>query len=102
MIRDSWKLIALVAVLAVGVSVAITARMTPRYASSVTFYVSASTHTTDPALAYQGLLLSQQAVRSQETPGDPGWVSPGVSCYPPARPVFFRGTIAATVSATAA
>ena len=62
LIRDSWKLIALVVVLAVGLSVAITARMTPRYASSVTFYVSAKTSATDPA--YESILLAQQAVLS--------------------------------------
>ncbi len=64
LIRDYWKLITLVTVLAVAVSAAITARTTPRYASSVTFYVSASTPTTDPTLAYQGILLAQQAVLS--------------------------------------
>jgi capsular exopolysaccharide synthesis family protein len=54
----------LVAVLAGGGSGVLTARMTPLYASSVTMYVSAETNTTDPAMAYQGALLSQQAVQS--------------------------------------
>ncbi|HLQ53531.1 MAG TPA: Wzz/FepE/Etk N-terminal domain-containing protein, partial [Streptosporangiaceae bacterium] len=64
LLREHWKLIVVVTLLAVGGSAALTARMTPRYASSVTFYVSAQTNTTDPALAYQGTLLSQQAVQS--------------------------------------
>jgi len=64
LIRDHWKLIALVVVLAVGISAAITARTTPRYASNVTFYVSASPHTSNPTLAYEGILLAQQAVLS--------------------------------------
>jgi len=64
LIRDYWKLIALVVVLAVGISLAITVRMKPRYASNVTFYVSASPHSINPTLAYQGILLAQQAVLS--------------------------------------
>ncbi len=64
LIRDHWKLIALVTVLAVGVSIAVTARMTPRYASTVTFYVSTNTPSTNPSLAYQGILFGQQAVLS--------------------------------------
>lgn len=64
LLRDRWKLIFLVTLLAAGGSAALTARMTPRYASSVTFYVSAQSNITDPSLAYQGALLSQQAVQS--------------------------------------
>ena len=64
LLRDRWKLIVAVTLLAGAGSAALTARMTPRYASSVTFYVSAQTNTTDPAMAYQGTLLSQQAVQS--------------------------------------
>jgi len=64
LLREHWKLIAMVTVLAAGGSAALTARMAPRYASSVTFYVSAETNTTDPAIAYSGALLSQQAVQS--------------------------------------
>ncbi len=62
--RNHWKLVAAVAVLAGAASGVLTARMTPRYASSVSFYVSAQTNATDPATAYQGALLSQQAVQS--------------------------------------
>jgi capsular exopolysaccharide synthesis family protein len=64
LLRERWKLIVAVTVLAAMASAALTARMTPRYASSVTFYVSAEINTTDPAIAYQGALLSQQAVQS--------------------------------------
>jgi len=64
LLRDHWKLIAAVTLLAGLGSAALTARMTPRYASRVTFYVSAETNTTDPAMAYSGALLSQQAVQS--------------------------------------
>jgi capsular exopolysaccharide synthesis family protein len=64
LLRDHWKLIVLVTVLAGGGSAALTAQMTPRYASSVTLYVSAGTNTTDPSMAYQGALLSQQDVQS--------------------------------------
>jgi len=64
LLRNHWKLIATITVLAGVTSGALTARMTPRYASSVSFYVSAQTNTTDPAMAYQGALLSQQAVQS--------------------------------------
>jgi capsular exopolysaccharide synthesis family protein len=64
LLRDHWKVIVLVTVLAGAGSAALTARMTPRYASSVTLYVSAETNTTDPSMAYQGALLSQQAVQS--------------------------------------
>ena len=38
--------------------------MTPRYASSVTFYVSARLGLRNPSTAYEGALLSQQAVHS--------------------------------------
>lgn len=65
LLRDHWKLIALATVLAAGVSAALTARMTPMYASSVTFYVSAqSKATNDPIGAYEAALLSQQEVQS--------------------------------------
>ncbi len=64
LLRNHWKLITAVTVLAGVASGLLTARMTPRYASSVSFYVSAQTNTTDPAMAYQGALLSQQAVQS--------------------------------------
>jgi capsular exopolysaccharide synthesis family protein len=64
LLRNHWKMIAAITVLAGVASGVLTARMTPRYASSVSFYVSAQTNTTDPAMAYQGALLSQQAVQS--------------------------------------
>ncbi len=64
LLRNHWKLITAVTVLAGLASGMLTARMTPRYASSVSFYVSAQTNTNDPAMAYQGALLSQQAVQS--------------------------------------
>ncbi len=64
LLRDQWKLIVLVAAVAAGASAALTARTTPLYASSVTFYVSAQANTSDPISAYQGDLLSQQEVQS--------------------------------------
>lgn len=64
LLRDQWKLILLVAAVAAGASAALTVRTTPLYASSVTFYVSAQTNTSDPISAYQGDLLSQQEVQS--------------------------------------
>jgi tyrosine-protein kinase len=65
LLRDHWKLIAFVTVLAAGCSAAFTARMTPLYSSSVTFYVSAQAKAAnDPIGAYEGSLLSQQEVQS--------------------------------------
>lgn len=64
LLRSQWILIVVVVVLAGGASAAFTARMTPLYASSVTFYASAQAKTNDPAMAYQGSLLSQQEVQS--------------------------------------
>jgi len=65
LLRDHWKLITLVTVLAAGGSAAFTARMTPLYSSSVTFYVAAQAKAAnDPASAYEGSLLSQQEVQS--------------------------------------
>lgn len=62
--RDHWKLIALVTVLAGAISAGLTARMTPLYSSSLTFYVSAQSSSTNVAEAYQADLLSQQKVQS--------------------------------------
>jgi capsular exopolysaccharide synthesis family protein len=64
LLRDQWKLILVVAAVAAGVSALLTARTTPLYSSSVTFYVSAQANTSDPISAYQGDLLSQQEVQS--------------------------------------
>ena len=65
LLRNHWKLIALVTLITTAGSVALTARMTPMYSSSVTFYVSAQIKTSnDPIAAYEGSLLSQQEVQS--------------------------------------
>ena len=64
LLRDRWKLIFLITLIAAGGSAVLTARTTPRYASSVTLYVSAESNTLDPAVAYDGALLSQQTVQS--------------------------------------
>jgi capsular exopolysaccharide synthesis family protein len=64
LLRSQWILVIVVVALATGGSAALTARMTPLYASSVTFYASAHTNSNDPAMAYQGSLLSQQEVQS--------------------------------------
>jgi capsular exopolysaccharide synthesis family protein len=64
LLRDHWKLIIAVTLLAGAASAVLTWRMSPLYASSVTFYVSAQTTEINPADAYQGNLLSQQEVQS--------------------------------------
>lgn len=65
LLRDHWLLIATVTLLATGASAAFTARVTPQYASSVTFYVSYQANAAkDPIAAYEGTLLSQQQVQS--------------------------------------
>jgi len=65
LLKDHWKLILAVTVLAVACSAVLTARMTRLYSSSVTFYVSAQAKAaTDPITAYEGSLLSQQEVQS--------------------------------------
>lgn len=64
LLRDRWKLIVAVTLLACVVSGALSLRMTPKYAASVTLYVTDQTKTTDPSDAYQGALLSQQDVQS--------------------------------------
>src|SRR5882757_566021 len=65
LLRNHWKLIVLVTLMTTAGSVVLTARMTPMYSSSVTFYVSAQIKTSnDPIAAYEGSLLSQQEVQS--------------------------------------
>jgi capsular exopolysaccharide synthesis family protein len=64
LLRDHWKLITLVTLLAGAISAGLTARMTPLYSSSLTFYVSAQTKSSDAVQAYQADLLSQQKVQS--------------------------------------
>lgn len=64
LLRDRWKMITAVALLAGVASGVLTWRMTPVYASSVTFFVSAQNSQSNPADAYQGNLLSQQEVQS--------------------------------------
>jgi capsular exopolysaccharide synthesis family protein len=65
LLRGHWLLIVCVTVIAVGGSVALTARIKPEYASSVTFYVSAQAKAAnDPIAAYEGALFSQQEVQS--------------------------------------
>ncbi len=64
LIRDRWKLIIAVIMLAGVASWVLTARMTPRYSSSLTFYVSAQVSSSNVIQAYQADLLSQQKVQS--------------------------------------
>jgi tyrosine-protein kinase len=65
LLRDHWLLIGAVTVLAVTGTVIMTARMTPQYSSSVTFYVSSQAGVAnDPIGAYEGALFSQQEAQS--------------------------------------
>jgi non-specific protein-tyrosine kinase len=65
LLRDHWLLIVAVTVLAVVGSALLTARMTPQYSSSVTFYVSSQANVpNDPVGAYEGALFSQQEAQS--------------------------------------
>jgi capsular exopolysaccharide synthesis family protein len=64
LLRERWKLITLVTVLAVAASGFFTWRETPLYSSQVTMFVSARGSAEDTAAAYQGSLLSQQKVKS--------------------------------------
>jgi capsular exopolysaccharide synthesis family protein len=64
LLRDQWKLIIIAAVVAAGASAFLTARMTPLYSSSVTFYVSGQADNSNPVTAYEGVQLSQQEVQS--------------------------------------
>jgi tyrosine-protein kinase len=64
LLRERWKLILAVTLLAITASGLVTWRETPQYASEVTLFVSASGEAENSADAYQGSLLSQQKVRS--------------------------------------
>jgi capsular exopolysaccharide synthesis family protein len=110
LMRDRWKVITAVALLAGVASGVLTWRMTPLYASSVTFYVSAQNSQSSPADAYQGSLLSQQEVQSfadlltgpalpqhvisdlglQESPGE---VAAGISAHPIPQTVLLTATV---------
>lgn len=64
LLRDQWILILCVTIVAVTISGVFTWRQTPQYASKVTFFISSSADSGDAASAYQGILLSQQRVKS--------------------------------------
>jgi capsular exopolysaccharide synthesis family protein len=64
LLRERWKLISAVTVLAVLASGVATWLQTPQYESQVTMFVSARGSDADAADAYQGSLLSQQKVKS--------------------------------------
>jgi capsular exopolysaccharide synthesis family protein len=64
LLRERWKLILVVTLLATTVSGVLTWRATPQYASQVTLFVSAWGNLNNPAAAYQGGLLSEQKVKS--------------------------------------
>jgi capsular exopolysaccharide synthesis family protein len=61
-VRKRWWLVVGAVVVALAVATLVTVRTPPRYAASVTFFVS--TPTTGVTDAYQGGLFSQQRVRS--------------------------------------
>src|SRR5262245_45484337 len=61
-VRKRWWLVVLTALLGTGAATVVIARTTPKYATSVTFFVSTPNRViTD---AYQGSMLSQQRVKS--------------------------------------
>ncbi|MEW1913792.1 polysaccharide biosynthesis tyrosine autokinase [Kitasatospora sp. NPDC085895] len=64
LIRDRWKLIILVTLLAGAVSSGLTARAARTYSSSLTFLVSAQVDSANVMQAYQAGLLSQQKLES--------------------------------------
>ncbi|WP_160311641.1 polysaccharide biosynthesis tyrosine autokinase [Streptacidiphilus melanogenes] len=64
MIKDRWKLIVVVTVLAGAISAGVTARTTRMYSSGLTFFVSAQIDSSNVVQAYQANLLSQQKVQS--------------------------------------
>ena len=64
LLRERWKLIIVVVLLATTASGFFTWRETPQYASQVTLFVSAWGNAEDTADAYQGGLLSQQKVKT--------------------------------------
>jgi capsular exopolysaccharide synthesis family protein len=64
LLRDRWRLVLGVTLLAIAVSGLFTWRETPQYASQTTLIVSAWGGLDDAASAYQGNLLSQQKVKS--------------------------------------
>jgi capsular exopolysaccharide synthesis family protein len=61
-IRDRWLIIAVTAIVAIGVALLLTATATPMYKSSARLFVT--TAQSDTADAYQGGLFSQQRVKS--------------------------------------
>jgi capsular exopolysaccharide synthesis family protein len=64
LIRERWKLILAITLLATVISGVLTWRATPQYASQVTLFISAWGNLDNPATAYQGGLLSEQKVKS--------------------------------------
>lgn len=62
MVRQRWWVVLLVTMVAMGTAGALTVRAQPRYASSVTFFVT--TPSEQGAAAYQGSLFLQQRVKS--------------------------------------
>ncbi|MEZ0092437.1 polysaccharide biosynthesis tyrosine autokinase [Streptacidiphilus sp. EB129] len=64
LIKDRWKLIIIVTLLAGAVSAGVTERTTRMYSSSLSFFVSAQTDSSNVVQAYQANLLSQQKVQS--------------------------------------
>lgn len=64
LIKDRWKLVIVVTLLSVAISVGVTERTTRMYSSSLSFFVSAQTDSSNVVQAYQANLLSQQKVQS--------------------------------------
>lgn len=64
LIKDRWKLIVVVTLLAGAISAGVTMRTARMYSSSLTFFVSAQIDSSNIVQAYQANLLSQQKVQS--------------------------------------
>jgi capsular exopolysaccharide synthesis family protein len=64
LLRERWKTIVAVALVAVAAGALLTARQTPLYEARTTLFVSAWTDVSDASKAYQADLLSQKKVKS--------------------------------------
>ncbi len=64
LLRDRWKSILVVTLLAALAATVLVARETPMYSAQATLYVSSRADPGNPLSAYQGSLLSQQQVSS--------------------------------------
>jgi capsular exopolysaccharide synthesis family protein len=64
LLRERWKSVVAITLVAVAAGALLTWRQTPEYAARATLFVSAWTDVSDASKAYQADLLSQQKVKS--------------------------------------